>query len=392
VLVEEHAVLRRVAMLVAQGALPAEIFEAVIAEVGQLNAADGAALSRYERDGTLTTIGGWSRSEGYFAVGERHAVTRGTLGSLIRETHRAGRINSYADGTGSLVDFVRGMGWRSAVGSPILVEGRLWGVVAVASMGDEPLPADTERRLAQFTELVATAIANAQSLEELAASRARLVATADATRRRIERNLHDGAQQRLVSLALELRATQATVPTEFHELRCELSRVVDGLTTVLDDLREIAHGIHPTILAECGLKSALKQLARRSAIPAELDVRADGRLAEAVEVAAYYVVSEALTNAAKHSEASAVSIAVAAGARVLSVAVRDDGVGGADPAHGSGLQGLKDRAEAIGGTMALQSPRNGGTSLHVELPLDSFVKRQKPELMVDSALRRTSYS
>jgi signal transduction histidine kinase len=182
------------------------------------------------------------------------------------------------------------------------------------------------------------------------------------------------------------------VPTEFHELRCELSRVVDGLTTVLDDLREIAHGIHPTILAECGLKSALKQLARRSAIPAELDVRADGRLAEAVEVAAYYVVSEALTNAAKHSEASAVSIAVAAGARVLSVAVRDDGVGGADPAHGSGLQGLKDRAEAIGGTMALQSPRNGGTSLHVELPLDSFVKRQKPELMVDSALRRTSYS
>jgi signal transduction histidine kinase len=379
-------------MLVAHGGLPAEIFEAVIAEVGQLTAADGAALSRFETDGTLTTIGGWSRSAGYFAVGERHAVTAGTLGSLILETHRAGRINSYAPAEGSLADFVRGLGWRSAVGSPILVDRRLWGVVAVASMGEVPLPADTERRLAQFTELVATAIANAQSREELAASRARLVATADATRRRIERNLHDGAQQRLVSLALELRATQAGLPTELGELRCELSRVVDGLTGVLEDLREIGHGIHPTILAECGLKPALKQLARRSAIPVELGVRAEARLPEAVEVAAYYVVSEALTNAAKHSQASAVYVAVEARDAMLRVSVRDDGVGGADPADGSGLLGLKDRAEAIGGMMALRSPRHGGTSLQVELPLDGFAKRQKPEIMVGSALRRTRYS
>jgi signal transduction histidine kinase len=369
-LVEEHAVLRRVATLVAHGAPPAEIFEAVIAEVGRLISADAAALSRYETDGTLTTIGGWSRAEGYFPVGTRHAVTAGTLGSLILDTRRAGRIDSYADAVGSLADFVRGRGWRSAVGSPIIVEDRLWGVVGVASTSDRPLPPDTERRLAEFTELVATAIANAQSREELTVSRARLVATADATRLRIERDLHDGAQQRLVSLALELRAAQAAVPAELHELRAELSRVVDGLTSVVEDLREIARGIHPAMLAEGGLRPALKALARRSAIPAELDVRVPQRLPEPVEVAAYYVVSEALTNAAKHAHASVVHVAAEAQERVLRVSVRDDGLGGADPARGSGLLGLKDRAEAIGGTLSLESPPGGGTSLQIMLPLD----------------------
>jgi signal transduction histidine kinase len=369
VLVEEHAVLRRVATLVAHGAPPAEIFEAVIAEVGGLLSADSAALTRYETDGTLTTIGGWSKAEGYFPVGTRHVVTEGTLGSLIFDTHRPGRINSYEDAAGPLPDFVRGLGWRSAVGAPIVVEGRLWGVVAVASTSDRPLPRGTERRLAEFTELVATAIANAQSREELAASRARLVATADATRRQIESDLHDGAQQRIVSLALELRAVQATVPAELGALKAELSRVVDGLTGVLDELREIAHGIHPPMLSEGGLALALKTLARRSAIPAMLDVRAEAGVPESVEVAAYYVVSEALTNAAKHAQASVVHVAVEAQDRVLRVSVRDDGLGGADPARGSGLLGLKDRAEAIGGTMSLQSPRSGGTSLEIELPL-----------------------
>jgi signal transduction histidine kinase len=369
VLVEEHAVLRRVATLVAQGAPPAEVFEAVIAEVGRLLSADAAALSRYETDTTLTTIGGWSKAKGYRPDGKRHIVTRGTLGRLIFDTHRPGRIDSYADATGSLADYVRGLGWRSAVGSPIIVEGRIWGVVAVASTSDRPLPLDTERRLAEFTELVATAIANAQSHEELAASRARLLATADATRRQIESDLHDGAQQRLVSLALQLRAAQTTVPAELPELRAELSLVVEGLRDVLEDLREIAHGIHPPMLAEGGLAPALKTLARRSAIPAKLDMRAKARVPERVEVAAYYVVSEALANAAKHAQASVVYVAVEAEGPVLRVSVRDDGVGGADISRGSGLLGLKDRAEAIGGTMSLHSPRRGGTSLLVELPL-----------------------
>jgi signal transduction histidine kinase len=256
------------------------------------------------------------------------------------------------------------------VGSPIIVEGGLCGVVGVASTTDRPLPPDTEWRLAQFTELVGTAIANAQSREELAASRARLVAAADASRRRIERDLHDGAQQRLVSLALELREVQAAVPPGLDELRAGLSRIVAGLTNVLEDLREIAHGIHPAMLAEGGLGPALKTLARRSAIPAELDLRVEDRLPEAVEVATYYLVSEALTNAAKHAHASVVNVAVETRGRVLHLAVQDDGVGGADVSRGSGLVGLKDRAEAIGGTMAIDSPRGGGTSIKIELPLD----------------------
>jgi signal transduction histidine kinase len=370
VLVEEHAVLRRVATLVAQGPPPAEIFEAVIAEVGELIAADAAAVSRYEGDGTLTTIGAWSRTDGYFPVGTRHIVAPGTLGRLVLDTGKPGRIDSYENVVGSLAHFLRGLGWRSAVGSPIVVEGGLWGVVGVASTTDQPLPPDTEQRLAQFTELVGTAIANAQSREELAASRARLVAAADASRRRIERDLHDGAQQRLVSLALELRKAQVAVPAELGDLRADLSRIIAGLTNVLEDLREIAHGIHPAMLAEGGLGPALKTLARRSAVAVELELHVEERLPEAVEVAAYYVVSEALTNAAKHAHASVVQVMVETQDRTLHVAVRDDGVGGADAARGSGLLGLKDRAEAIGGTMSMESPRNGGTSMQIDLPLD----------------------
>jgi signal transduction histidine kinase len=369
-LAKEQAALRRVATLVAQGASPPKVFEAVSAEVGGLLPADGAALSRYEADGTLTSIGGWSRTDGYVAVGTRHALAKGTLGRLVFDTRRPGRIDSYAGARGSLAEVVRKLGWRSSVGAPIIVEGRLWGLVGVGSTSDRPLPPETEARLAEFTELVATAIANAQSRAELAASRARLVATADATRRRIERNLHDGAQQRLVSLALQLRAAEAAVPPDLDELRAELSRVVEGLTGVLDELREIAHGIHPPILAEGGLGPALKTLARRSAVPVDLDLRAEARLPERVEVTAYYVVSEALANTAKYAHASVVDVHVEARDRLLHVTVRDDGLGGADPARGSGLLGLKDRAEAIGGTISLQSPRGDGTSLQVALPLD----------------------
>ena len=199
---------------------------------------------------------------------------------------------------------------------------------------------------------------------------ARIVATADSTRKRIERDLHDGAQQQLIALALELRAAQAAVPPELSALRAELSSVIDGLSSVLDELREIARGIHPGVLAEGGLGPALKTLAHRSPMPVKLHVQAEARLPEHVEVAAYYIVSEALANTAKYAQASVVRVAVEARDGVLRVAVRDDGVGGADPARGSGLLGLKDRAEATGGAISLQSPLGAGTSLHVELPLD----------------------
>jgi signal transduction histidine kinase len=246
--------------------------------------------------------------------------------------------------------------------------------MAVGSRETEPLPADFEGRLAKFTELLATAIANAEGRAELDASRARIVATADATRRRIERDLHDGAQQQLVSLALELRAAQASVPKEMSQHQDELSHIAEGLTTALDGLREIALGLHPAILAEGGLGPALKTLAHRSPIPVELEVRTVGRLPESIEVAAYYVVSETLTNAAKHSRASRVQVEVEVRDRALCIAVGDDGVGGADATRGSGLLGLKDRAEAIGGTISLESRQGVGTSLIAELPLDSSTR------------------
>jgi signal transduction histidine kinase len=340
-------------------------------EVGRLVPADAAALSRFGSDGMLTTLGGWSRSGTYvFDIGGRFPLEPGTPARLVHDTRRPARVDGYEGIGGRVGAAVRKSGWRSTVGAPIIVEGGLWGVVYVASTTDEPLPPDTEERLSEFSELLATAIANAEGRAELDASRGRIVATADATRRRIERDPHDGAQQQLVSLALELRAVQAETPPALGAYRARLSRVADGLTNVLDGLREIALGIHPAALVEGGLGPALKTLARRSPLLVELEMRVEERLPERVEVAAYYVVSEALTNAAKYARASIARVAVDAEDGVLRFAVRDDGIGGADPARGSGLLGLKDRAEAIGGSISLLSPEGAGTSLHVVLPLD----------------------
>jgi signal transduction histidine kinase len=209
--------------------------------------------------------------------------------------------------------------------------------------------------------------------ERLGESRERAVRAAEVERHRIERDLHDGAQQRLVSLALQLRAAQATMPPELSPLAAELDGVTAGLTDALDELREFARGIHPVILTEGGLGPALKGLARRSAVPVELDMRPTGRLRDPVEVAAYYVVSEALTNAAKHANASSVAVSVGASGGALRISVHDDGVGGARFAHGTGLVGLKDRVEALGGRIWLESPPGIGTSLQVELPLDDHI-------------------
>jgi signal transduction histidine kinase len=233
-----------------------------------------------------------------------------------------------------------------------------------------PLPAGTEARLAGFCELAGTAIANAEAKAALTASRARIVAACDATRRRIERNLHDGAQQRLVSLALDLRAAEAALPPETGGVAHQLDEVAAGLDDVLGELREIGHGLHPAILAESGLGPALKMLARRSAVPVRLGVQVEGRLPEPVESAAYYIVAEALTNAAKHAQATAADVRVTARDGVLHVRVRDNGRGGADFGHGSGLLGLKDRAEALGGRLRLDSPVGAGTALETELPLE----------------------
>ena len=235
-------------------------------------------------------------------------------------------------------------------------------------MTDGASPADTEARLAGFTELVATAIANAEAQGEVTASRVRIVAASDQARQRIERDLHDGAQQRLVSLGLRQRTAQEAAPPE---LGAQLDEAVAEATSALDELRETARGIHPAILADGGLRSALNALARRSPVPVDLHVHTNGRLPEPVEVSAYFVVAEALTNAAKHARASEVTVSaeIDAADAVLRLTVRDNGAGGADFARGTGLAGLKDRVEALGGRIILDSPRGAGTSLHAELPL-----------------------
>jgi PAS domain S-box-containing protein len=226
--------------------------------------------------------------------------------------------------------------------------------------------------------------------DDLAASRARIVAAADETRRRIERDLHDGAQQRLVSLGFELRGAAASTPPELTDLRANLSRISSGLVEVLDELREIARGVHPAVLTEGGLGPALKALARRSAIPVELDLRIGSRLPERVEVAAYYLVSETLTNAAKHSNASLVHVEVAVGEQAVLVAVRDDGIGGADASRGSGLIGLRDRIEALDGRIEICSPAGGGTALHVSLPVAASPGLVAPSPVLASPGGRTS--
>ena len=213
------------------------------------------------------------------------------------------------------------------------------------------------------------AIANADARSELTASRARIVTAGDEARRRFERNLHDGAQQRLVSLGLQLRTAEADVPPEFAELGQRISDIVAGLTGVLDDLQEISRGMHPAVLSRGGLGPAIKMLTRRSTLPVELDLAIDQRLPEYAEVAAYYVLAEALTNAAKHAQASEVRVGCEVDGANLRLRIRDDGVGGADLSLGSGLIGLKDRVEAVGGQLEIASIAGRGTSLSATIPL-----------------------
>jgi signal transduction histidine kinase len=369
-LAEEQAALLRVATLVAQGVPAEELFAAVTEEVGGLLPVDGATMGRYESDRTVTFVHSWSTEGSYFPVPSRWDLGGKNVPTVVADTGRPARLTISADFSGPIGLAARERGRRASVGTPIVVEGRVWGVMLVRSDCERDLPPHTEARLTRFTDLVATAIANAESRAELAASRARIVTAADETRRRIERDLHDGAQQRLVSLGLALRTTQAAVPPELGQLDRELSLIATGLANVQDELREIARGIHPAILAEGGLGPALKTLARRCPIPVELDVREHARLPERHEVAAYYVVAETLTNAAKHAQASVVHVAVEVRNSALDVSIRDDGAGGADPTRGSGLLGLKDRVESLGGTIAVQSRPGAGTSVHVELPLE----------------------
>jgi signal transduction histidine kinase len=368
---DERATLRRVATLVARAAAPEEVFAAVAAEAARLLDADFAVMSRYEEHGTATVVGAWGASAepGPLPLGTRLDLRDPSVHTLVFETDRPARIQDHGGSNAAGATIAEQWEARAVVGVPIHIEGRLWGVIVVASRRGESLPLDTETWLAGFTELVAAAIANAEAQAALTASRARIVASADTARDGIQRDLHDGAQQRLVSLALQLRAAQAEVPPDASGLAAELERTAGGLDAAIDELREIAHGIHPAALAKGGLVPALRGLARRSAVPVRVDDRISARLPEQIELAAYYVVAEALTNAAKHANATGVDVEVVADAGVVRVCVRDDGRGGADVSGGSGLLGIRDRVETLGGRISLHSPPGSGTRLEIALPL-----------------------
>jgi signal transduction histidine kinase len=339
---ERQAALRRVATAVAQGIPPQDVFSTVTTELAHALRVTHTALFRYEPDGSAVLVAVHDKSSVQpMSVGEHFSLSGDDVAARVL---REGRV------------------------APIVVDGQEWGVAVVSSSPAQPFPADTEARLMDFAELVAMAIANAQARSDLNASRARIVTAADDARRRLERDLHDGAQQRLVSLALKARMTEVSLPAGQDAVREQLAEIVQGLGDASEELRAISRGIHPAILSKGGLGPALRSLACRSAVPVELDVDVEGRLPDRVEVAAYYVVAEALTNTARHAHAAEVKVSVKAADGQLDLTISDDGAGGADPANGSGLIGLVDRVEAVGGHLSVSSPAGAGTSLAATIP------------------------
>ena len=366
-LAQAQAALRRVATLVVQGAQTSEVFAAVAHEVAEVMHLPIAAVLRYDEDETMTVVAARSDRPHPLEPGTRHSFPPAGVAARVRQTGRPARSQDYENRRDAFGARAREVGLRSLAAAPIIVNGAVWGLMVVASTAG-PIRDDAEDHLAEFTELLGTAVANTQSRAELSASRARVVAAADETRRRLERDLHDGIQQRLVALALKARTIETMTSRPAHEIQCELSVLADGLGISLDELREISRGIHPAILSEAGLGPALKALARRSAVPVELQLDLGPDLAEHVEVAAYYIASEALTNAAKHARASVVQLRVERTDGALTLSIRDDGIGGADPANGSGIIGLKDRVDSLGGLISVTSPPGLGTTLNVRLP------------------------
>jgi signal transduction histidine kinase/ketosteroid isomerase-like protein len=370
-LAEEQAALRRVAELVAHESSAERVFAAVAEEVGTLLGVNSSAVLRFDADDTLTVLAAWGEPDMARQIGRRLPTSGDNTAALVLETGRPARMDDQSTATGAIAAIVRELGITSTISCPVIVNGRPWGAIAVNSLQPEPLPPDTEQRVGKFTELVATAIANVQARADLTASRARIVAASDEARRRIERNLHDGVQQRLISLSLAVRGAQTMLPgtPENPDLRRQLSRVGQDLVDVLDDLRELSRGLHPAILSEAGLDPALRALARRSSVPIRLHLNVADRLNEPIEVAAYYIVSETLANAAKHAQATSVDIRAETSDHRLNLTIQDNGIGGVDPNRGSGLVGLSDRINALGGTIVITSPSGQGTQVRVALPI-----------------------
>jgi signal transduction histidine kinase len=367
-LAEEQAALRRVATLVAQAVPTSEVFEAVTREVGLRSDADLARMERFEADRTVTALAAWSRSgDAGLAVGKRIALAGISIAAQVLETGRPARVDSFAGASGPIADEAAALGIRSSVGCPIVVGGRTWGVIAASSRQEAPFPPDTESRIADFTELVATAVGNAAARAEVVASRARVVTAGDEARRRLERDLHDGAQQRLVHTIVMLKLARRAQDHDAEAARKLVGDALEAAEEANEELRELAHGLLPPILSRGGVSAGVEALVSRVRVPVSVDVTEERFPAE-IEASAYFLVAEALTNMAKHSEADRAVVKVWVADGELLVDVRDDGVGGARP-EGSGLVGLSDRVTAFGGRLRVDSPPGGGTRITAALPL-----------------------
>jgi signal transduction histidine kinase len=368
-LADEQAALSRVAVAVATEEHPERLFNAVSEEIGRLFGARTAATVRYV-DGAdeAEIVGGWARDGRFDAtLGVRLPFQGGAI-ARVAKTGRAARIDLDQEPP-DVREHMVAAGVSSGVAAPIVVSGRLWGSTSISINSPERFPPDAETRLEKFTNLVAVAVANAAAREQLTASRARIVQAGDAERRRLERNLHDGAQQRLVSLALGLRLAQSRLPDDPAAASELLAQASDELTLGLEELRELARGIHPAILTDRGLTPAVEAIAARSTLPVEVNGLPPERLPEPIEAAAFYVVSESLANVVKYASASRARVELARDDGLLVVEVSDDGVGGADAGKGSGLRGLSDRVEALGGRLRVSSEHGQGTTVRAELPM-----------------------
>ena len=369
-LVREQTALRRVAMLVANAAPTPTVFAAVAAEAGQILDADLSRMLRYEPDQATTVVATWDEDDtDVLPINTRWTIVGRNIPSMVLHKGRPARMDCFIGAVSPLCVYLRGHGIRSGVGTPIIVDGRCWGVMIAFSTRDRLLPRDAEKRICDFTDLVALAIAKAQAHADLSASRARIVTATDRARRQIERDLHDGTQQRLITLLMDLQTAETNVPDEAPGLRAQLSTITTGLSDALTELQKTARGIHPVILARGGFVPAVQRLVRDSPLRVRFDNRLKARLPENIEIAAYYVVAEALANAAKHAAASSVQVQASLLDGSLRLLIRDDGRGGADPERGSGLIGLVDRVESLNGTMEITSPSGQGTDLRVELPV-----------------------
>jgi signal transduction histidine kinase len=366
-LAEEQAALRRVATLVARGGQPSDVFHTVAAELAGLLQADHVVVCRYESGSELTVLASRGTVLPEVPLGTRISHEGDSVGAVVRRSERSARRETYEGARGTIPELARAAGLQVAVGAPVVVDGRLWGVASAGwKLGQHP-PADTEERMAKFAELLGTAVANADSRDQLTASRARLVTEADEARRRVVRDLHDGAQQRLVQTILTLRLAQGELEPNSGEAEALVAAALADAQQANTELHELAHGILPAVLAEGGLRSGIGAIVSRLDLPVEVDVPSE-RFPADIEASAYFVVAEALTNVVKHSRAERAQVRARMEDGMLRVEVRDDGVGGADPS-GHGLLGLGDRVTAMGGRLVVESPDGGGTLLAAKLPV-----------------------